>query len=76
MVVAMFYNEHGPPHFHVRYGEHRASVEVSSGVVLGSLPARTASLLDEWRVARQAELLDNWELARKGRPLVPIPPLE
>ncbi len=24
IVIAMYYREHEPPHFHARYGEHRA----------------------------------------------------
>ncbi len=23
----MYYNEHNPPHFHVRYGDHKAEIE-------------------------------------------------
>ncbi len=33
IVIAMYYEEHGVPHFHAVYGEHRVSVEVQSGVV-------------------------------------------
>jgi len=29
MVIAMFYNDHAPPHFHVRYGEHRAIIDIA-----------------------------------------------
>lgn len=28
IVIAMFYNEHNPPHFHARYGEYK--VEIAS----------------------------------------------
>ena len=41
----MFYSEHGVPHFHAVYGEHRISVEVESGVVRGSSPPRALSLV-------------------------------
>jgi hypothetical protein len=30
IVIAMFYNDHEPPHFHVRYGERRASVAIDT----------------------------------------------
>jgi hypothetical protein len=30
IIVAMFYDDHVPPHFHVRYGEHRAIVAIES----------------------------------------------
>ena len=34
IIVAMFYNDHAPPHFHVRYAGYRASVRLNP---LGSL---------------------------------------
>ena len=30
IAVAMFYREHGPPHFHATYGEHHVIVEIES----------------------------------------------
>jgi len=45
IVVAMFYSEHGLPHFHAVYGEHRISVEVESGVVSGTFPRRARALV-------------------------------
>jgi len=34
IVIAMFYGDHLPPHFHARYGEHRAIIDIESGTVL------------------------------------------
>jgi hypothetical protein len=28
IIITMYYGEHPPPHFHVRYGEHKAVVSV------------------------------------------------
>jgi hypothetical protein len=33
VVIKMFHREHGPPHFHARYGGHEISVEILSGRV-------------------------------------------
>ncbi|MDP3938151.1 MAG: DUF4160 domain-containing protein [Deltaproteobacteria bacterium] len=30
----MYYDDHPPPHFHVRYGEHRAILEIETAAVL------------------------------------------
>ena len=39
IVIVMYFNNHNPPHFHARYGEHIAEIAISSGVVLeGALP--------------------------------------
>lgn len=76
IVIAMFYDEHGVPHFHATYAEHRASVEVESGLLRGDLPPCVAGLVLEWRAKHVAELLENWVRARKGQPLRRVPPLE
>jgi hypothetical protein len=75
VVIAMFYSEHGVPHFHASYGDHRASIEVETGFVRRDLP-RVVRLVLEWRALHTAELLENWQNARSGRPLTPVPPLE
>jgi len=76
IVVGMFYQEHGVPHFHARYGEHQISMEVESGAIRGCCPPRALRHLSEWAEMHEEELLENWELARRGGPLKPIPPLE
>jgi hypothetical protein len=76
IVVAIFFSEHGRPHFHAIYGEHRISVEIESGQVRGDLPIRPRRLVLEWTRLHRQELLDNWERARQHEPLKPIAPLE
>jgi len=77
IVVVMYYDDHPPPHFHVRYGEHRAILEIESAVMLfGELPPRVLGMVVEWATAHRAELDANWSCARVQAPLTPIPPLE
>lgn len=76
IVIAMFYSEHGVPHFHAAYGEHEISVEIESGTVYGEFPQRALRLVLEWQALHRQELLDNWQLARQGLPLRRIAPLE
>jgi hypothetical protein len=77
IVVAMFYNDHPPPHFHVRYGAQRAIVDIATFSVLeGSLAPRVLGLVVEWAAQHRDELWGNWERARRHAPLNPIPPLE
>ena len=33
IVIAMFYSDHAPPHFHARYGEHEVTVRIDNGAV-------------------------------------------
>jgi hypothetical protein len=75
--VAFFYNDHPPPHFHVRYGEERAIIEIETmRLIAGWLPPRVHRLVTEWATRRLAELRDDWRLARMQSPLRPIEPLE
>jgi uncharacterized protein DUF4160 len=46
IVIAMFYEEHGVPHFHARYAGERASIAIATLEVLaGSLPERALRLV-------------------------------
>lgn len=76
ILIAMYYNDHAPPHFHARYGEHEVTVVIDTLKTLaGHLPRRAMSLVLEWAVVHQAELFTNWEKARQGLLLDPIEPL-
>jgi Domain of unknown function (DUF4160) len=76
IIITLYYNDHPPPHFHVRYGTQKAIVDIQTLKILqGNLSSRTFNLVKEWALEHQAELLDNWELARQSQPLEPIAPL-
>jgi hypothetical protein len=77
IVIAMFYNDHDPPHFHAIYGEFRASVAIEPiGLIEGRLPTRAANLVFDWARLHTAELKADWDLARRHEPLEKIAPLE
>jgi len=76
IVIAMFYNEHNPPHFHVSYGEYKAVIRIKDfGIAEGSLPPKALALVTEWTSKHQQELLINWELAEEKKQLIKIEPL-
>ena len=78
ITIAMFYNDHFPPHFHARYSGRRARIQIDPLGVLtgGDLPPRVLGLVIDWASQHQVELLRDWELSRQGVPLEPIAPLE
>jgi hypothetical protein len=76
IVIGMFFNEHGVPHFHAVYGEYEVTVEVETGAVHGEFPPRALRLVLEWGELHKSELLEDWLLARQGQPLKRIAPLE
>jgi hypothetical protein len=72
----MNWDEHNPPHFHVKYAEHDATVLIQEGVVdRGQLPNRQLKLVLAWGELHREELMQNWELAKDGKPLNEIQPL-
>ena len=77
IIISMYYNDHEPPHFHARYGEHEVQVRIESRRVLrGSLPAPRLALVRRWAHQHTGELMANWDAARRGDALSPIPGLE
>lgn len=77
IIIAMYYNDHGPPHFHASYVEYEATVNIETlEVIAGSLPTRALGLVLEWAAMHRMELRDNWAAARQGVPLSPIDGLE
>jgi hypothetical protein len=77
IIIAMYYADHAPPHFHARYGEHEATLRIDTLETLdGSLPRRAYGLVLEWAALHRAELVANWERAREGAALARIDPLD
>ena len=76
IVIAMFFNDHDPPHFHARYAERHARVAIDTGDLLdGDLPPRAVRLVKEWAELHRDELEEDWRLAQELQPLRPIEPL-
>lgn len=76
IVIAIFYREHEPAHFHATYGEHEITVRIRDGAVTGVFPRRALGHVIEWYEAHRPELAENWERAKNRQPLKPIAPLE
>jgi hypothetical protein len=77
IVIAIYYNDHAPAHFHAKYGRHKAKIEIATGVVLqGDLPRRALTLVEEWRRLRQTQLETVWQQILERKPFEKIEPLE
>jgi hypothetical protein len=77
IVISMYVEDHPPPHFHARYGEHEALIRVSDGsVYAGWLPRRALRLVRAWRALHREELEEAWNRAvLRGDPgtIEPLP---
>lgn len=77
IIIAMFFDDHNPPHFHARYGGDKVAIEIESLRILeGQLPARALGLVIEWASQHQSELLENWDLAKNNKAPKKISPLK
>ncbi|MBI5910343.1 MAG: DUF4160 domain-containing protein [Betaproteobacteria bacterium] len=68
IVITMYFNDHNPPHFHVRYEEYRALIGIEPLELReGQLPPRVLGLVMEWGEMHHSELMENWTtLAKEG----------
>ena len=72
----MFFNDHAPPHFHARYSEFEATIDIGTlEVIEGNLPNRAFNLVREWAMIHRGELLEDWRLCRENRAPAKIEPL-
>ena len=77
IIIAMFFEDHNPPHFHARYAGDKVAIEIESLRVLeGQLPPRALGLVIEWASQHREELMTNWELAKNNMELKKIDPLK
>ncbi len=75
--IVMYYNDHEPPYFHVRYGDQKAVIGIEPlSLTDGELSPRVMGLVMEWASMHKSELVENWKLAKEKAPLKKIEPLE
>jgi hypothetical protein len=77
IIVFMYFDEHNPPHFHVRYGEDRAVISINELKLMeGKFPKRALALVLEWANEHRDELLKNWNSLETTGDYSKIAPLE
>lgn len=77
IVIAMYYKDHQPPHFHAKYGNQTGVFAIGDlQLIEGQLPKRVVSLVLEWAFQHREELMNDWKLAVSKKPLQRIAPLE
>jgi hypothetical protein len=77
IVIAMYFDDHDPPHFHARHAGAQARIRIDTLEVLDStLGRRQLRLAVAWAELRQAALEEDWRRARAGETLQWIEPLQ
>jgi hypothetical protein len=75
IVITMLFEDHNPPHFHVKYGDFRAQITIQDGIVQGKLPRRALNMVFEWLDLHREELIENWRRMENREDLLLINPL-
>ncbi len=76
IIITMYFDDHPPPHFHARYGEFEATIEIATLDILeGMLPGRALKLVQEWAIIHREELMEDWSLCRENSRPARIEPL-
>ncbi len=78
IIIRMYYapSEHPPPHFHVYYAEHKATVDIHTCEILqGNLPKKQSKLVLAWAELHQEELMADWDLVMNSEEPFKIQPL-
>ena len=77
IVVQMYFNKHNPPHFHVKYNNYRAQIDIETlRIIGGHLPPKVFSLVVKWASIYQEDLRKNWRNILENGTFTKINPLE
>lgn len=77
IIIAMYFNDHNPPHFHAKYGDDEALISIKDfSIMEGQMPSRALGMVIEWAYLHQQELMDNWKKAIENQSLEKIEPLK
>ncbi|HEX8744587.1 MAG TPA: DUF4160 domain-containing protein [Thermoleophilaceae bacterium] len=69
IVIAMYYREHGVPHFHATHAGEKAAIAIATlDTIAGTLPRSAMRLVRTWAREHREELEKNWERARADEP--------
>ncbi len=61
IVVYMFFNDHNPPHFKIKYAEFEANILIENGAIMnGDIPISKLKLVTAWAEIHKEELIKMW----------------
>lgn len=69
IVIAMYFRDHNPPHFHARYQGSEAQITINPVELLeGSLPSVQTKAVRRWATENTAMLQAAWVEMQGGQP--------
>lgn len=72
IVITMYFPDHNPLHFHIKYNEHLAVMDIATGVINGKIPEKADKMVHEWWNHHKDGLWTNWIKMKNGETVVKI----
>jgi len=74
LVILMNYQDHAPPHVHIKYqgdvGSYRVEIRTEKWMQSDkTLPPKLKKMVEIWVEVHEDELLEQWENAANNRPV-------
>lgn len=66
IIIAMFADDHNPPHLHVRYGDYEATITLKDYIIKGHMPGKELKRVLKWMEDHQEDLMENWNRLQNG----------
>lgn len=66
ITIYMYYEDHNPPHFHVRFNEYECFIDIQTlEIIEWDLPKKIKKLVIAWAELYQTELIEDWKLIQR-----------
>ena len=77
ILIRMYYEDHGIPHIHAKYGDEEASFAIETGKLLkGEFPLSKERMVRKWIKMHKRDLVENWQITSAGKMPRKIEPLQ
>jgi hypothetical protein len=58
VIIYMYFNDHNPPHFHVKYKKYRAAIDIKHAQIIeGHLPKKIFTIIKKWTIINEEQLI-------------------
>jgi hypothetical protein len=66
--IEFYFDEHPPPHFHARYAEYLAQIDIGTvQIIKGSMPRPQMRDIQQWAASRREALWSAWDACSAGQ---------
>jgi hypothetical protein len=76
MIILMNFNDHNPPHVHIKFNDIDCSVMIQTGeILIGQLPKKQLLMIQAWIEMHKNSLIFMWNNRMEEGTIFKLPPL-